>query len=263
MTHSFLVSVGAFALLLLARDLWSTRPRTAIVAAALALACIGNVLFVVTGRTGYVILLALLLYFAATLTRSRRSAIVSALVLTSVLAIAYLGSAAFSTRVQDSVAEMAGWQRGAADATSVGQRIGYYLTTASIVAEHPLTGVGAGGFERAYAAKVDGTAAPATSNPHNDYLMIAAQAGVLPLAALIALYVTLWRDAARFGSKLERDLARGLVLAMTLGGLFNSFLRDHVEGLFFAWATGVMYASARTAARAMPADGAPGRSARV
>jgi O-antigen ligase len=259
-THSFFVSLAAFALLLLARELWGSRPRTALLAGALALACIHNVLLIVTGRTGYVVLMALLLYLATTVGRGRRTAAVSVLVLTALVAFAYLGSTAFSTRIQDAAADLSNWKAGASDATSVGQRIGFYLTTARIVAEHPLTGVGAGGFEQAYAAEVSGTAAPVSSNAHNDYLMIAAQAGLLPLAALIALYVTLWRDAARFGSNLERDLARGLVLAMTIGGLFNSFLRDHAEGLFFAWATGVLYAGTRTASRSR-VDAAPERAA--
>jgi uncharacterized membrane protein YccC len=41
---------------------------------------------------------------------------------------------------------------------------------------------------------------------------------------------------------LERDLARGLVIAIAVGGVFNSLLLDHTEGLLFAWLTAVLYA---------------------
>jgi len=239
-THNFFVSIAAFALLLLAREWRVTRPRAAMFSAALALACIYNVLFVVIGRTGYVVVAALLIYFAFTVSRSRRSASVAVLVITSLLAAAYLGSTAFSARMQDVASDLINWRPGASDETSVGQRIGYYRTTAGLVADHPLTGVGAGAFETEYRAKVSGTAAPATSNPHNDYLMIAAQAGLFALALLIALYVTLWREAKRLASRLERDLLRGVVIAFAIGGLFNSFLLDHAEGLFFAWATATL-----------------------
>jgi uncharacterized membrane protein YccC len=37
-------------------------------------------------------------------------------------------------------------------------------------------------------------------------------------------------------------LARGVVLTVAVGSLFNSLLIDHTEGLFFAWASGLFYA---------------------
>jgi O-antigen ligase len=246
-THNFFVALAAFVLLLLARELRQSQPRSAMLALGLALVCIHNVLFIVIGRTGQIVLAVLLVYFALTVTRSRRGVGIAMLMLTALLASAYVGSNAFSARVQDVVSDLLHWQPGASDETSVGQRIGYYRTTASIVSEHPLTGVGAGGFEAAYAAKVRGTHAPATSNPHNDYLMIAAQAGLAALALLIALFVMLWRDAVRLASTLERDLLRGIALAFAIGGLFNSFLLDHAEGLLFAWSTGMVYGGIRAA----------------
>jgi O-antigen ligase len=244
-THNFLVSIAAFVLLLIARELRVSAPRAALVSVVLAVACMCNVLFVVIGRTGYVVLGALLVYFAVTVTRDRRSAFVAALVLTALFASAYLGSSAFSYRIQDVASDLLHWKPGAGDETSVGQRIGYYRTTTQIIVEHPLTGVGAGGFEQAYADKVRGTEAPPTTNPHNDYLMIAAQAGLPAAALLLALYLLMWRDASRLGSRLERDLLRGLVIAVALGGLFNSLLLDHAEGLLFAWAAGVLCSGAR------------------
>lgn len=241
-THNILVSFGAFASLSIARELRHKRPGAAAVMLGLALACIFNVLFVVIGRTGYVVLGALLLYFSFTVARSRRRALVAALVMTTLFASAYLGSQYFGDRMQDIASDLTQWKPGENDETSVGQRIGYYGTTLEIIREHPLTGVGAGGFAQAFAAKVRGTPARATTNPHNDYLMIAAQAGLPALALLIALYVVIWREAPRLASTLERDLARGLVLTLAIGGLFNTLLMDHVEGLFFAWATGLLFA---------------------
>ena len=37
-------------------------------------------------------------------------------------------------------------------------------------------------------------------------------------------------------------LARGLLITIAVGCLLNSLLMDHVEGLFFAWATGLLFA---------------------
>ncbi|HYH41260.1 MAG TPA: lipopolysaccharide kinase InaA family protein, partial [Burkholderiales bacterium] len=161
----------------------------------------------------------------------------------ALFASAYLGSQSFLTRVQDIASDLRTWQRGAHDETSVGVRIGYYLTSLEIIADHPLTGTGVGGFAPAYAEKIRGTAAPATVNPHNDYLMFAVQAGLPAAALVLAFYLFLWRDARKLGSRLERDLMRGFVITFALGGLFNSLLMDHVEGLLLAWATGLLFAS--------------------
>lgn len=246
-THNLLVSLGAFLLLLLARELRTSSPRAALLALGLALACIYNVLFIVIGRTGWIVLAALLVYFALTVVRSRRGALVAVLALTALFASAYLGSGSFSTRLQDIASDLTRWKPGAEDGTSVGQRIGYYRTTLEIIREHPFAGVGAGGYARAYEEKVRDTAAPATVNPHNDYLMLAAQAGLGAFLLLIALYVVAWRDARTLRTPLERDLVRGLVLAMAIAGVFNSALMDHVEGLLFAWGIGVLYAGAKDA----------------
>jgi len=241
-THNLLVSLGAFASLLIARELRRERPAAAAVMLALALACIFNVLFIVIGRTGYVVLAALLVYFSCTIARSRRTALVAVLVMTTLFASAYLGSQYFGDRMQDIASDLTQWKPGEKDETSVGQRIGYHRTTLEIIREHPLSGVGTGGFSQAFADKVRGTPARATTNPHNDYLMIAAQAGLPALALLIALYVVIWREAPRLASTLERDLVRGLLLTIAIGGLFNTLLMDHVEGLLFAWATGLLFA---------------------
>ena len=246
-THSVLVALAGYTFLLVARDLRGKSASVSLLALALALVCIHNVLFIVIGRTGYVVIAALLAYFAWTITDTRRGILVAGMLLMGLFASAYLGSAAFSTRVQDVAADVTAWMPGGQDETSVGQRIGYYRTTLQIVREHPLTGVGAGGFASTYAEKVRGTRAPVTANPHSDYLMIAAQAGVGALALLLAMYIVAWFDTRLLRTPFERDLARGLVLAIAIAGAFNTALMDHVEGLLFAWGLGVLYAGARGA----------------
>jgi O-antigen ligase len=247
-THNILVSLGAFMFLLLARE--TPRPRMRVACMAMAAICAHNVLFIVIGRTGYVVLAVLLTYFILNAIVDRRHVLMAFLALTALFASAYVGSDHFSARMQDIVSDLTQWRPEAGDKTSVGQRIGYYRTTLQIIAEHPITGVGSGGFARAYAEKVKGTDAQATVNPHNDYLMLAAQAGLPALLLLLALYVLLWREAPRLATRLERDALRGLVLTIAIAGLFNSALMDHVEGLLFAWGAAVALASRRPAVEA-------------
>jgi O-antigen ligase len=121
------------------------------------------------------------------------------------------------------------------------QRLDFYRASLAIVQEHPLLGVGTGGFTRAYADKTRGTDAFQTRNPHNEYLHMAVQLGLAGLATLLYLFWQHWRESARLASPLECHLARGLVLAIATGCLFNSLLLDHTEGLLYAWLTGMLF----------------------
>lgn len=239
-THGLMISLAAFACLLLAREVTTTAARAPLI--GLAVLCIHNVLFISWGRTAYVVLAVLLAYFIVSTLRGWRSIAVAALVVMGILSAAYFGSASFSERVQEVARDATRWEPGTADKTSTGQRMGYYRTTLQIIGEHPFTGVGTGGFPQAYAEKVRGTEAPATGNPHNEYLMIGAQLGIPGIVLLLLLYGSIWFTAPRLGSRLERDLARGLAVAMAINSLFNSVLMDHTEGMLFAWAVALLYA---------------------
>ena len=239
-THGILVSLGAFICLLLAREARTTAMRAPLI--GLAILCAHNVLFIVVGRTGYVVLAALIAYFFVSAMRGWRGLAVSLVLVAAVFTAAYYGSGNFRERTDAIASDVTQWKPGAGDATSVGQRLGYYLTGVQIIAEHPLTGVGTGGFAQAYAEKVRGTEAVATTNPHNDYIMIGAQIGLPGVMLLLLLYGVVWHTARNLASRFERDLARGIVITMAIAGLFNSVLLDHTEGLLFAWATALLYA---------------------
>ena len=81
----------------------------------------------------------------------------------------------------------------------------------------------------------------ATQNPHNEYLLITAQIGLLGLTLLLWLFIVQWRSAQQLPMPMETGLARGLVLTIAIGCLFNSLLLDHSEGLFYAWLSGLLY----------------------
>lgn len=240
-THGIFVAFGAFVFLLLARDAKTTATRAPLI--GLAILCAHNVLVMVIGRTGYLVLGILLAYLVVTATRSWKSGALAFVVAAGLFAGAYQVSGNLQERIASGMSDLAQWTPGAADKTSVGQRMEYALTTSRIIRDHPLGGVGTGGFAAAY--REASRSSLVTSNPHNDYLMIGAQVGLAGIALLVALYALLWRDASKLGSRFERDLLRGLVLTMAAGGLFNSLLLDHAEGLWFAWMTALAYALGR------------------
>lgn len=242
-THNLLMAIAAF--LAADRALRAGRRGWRIVYAAGAALAACNV-FMVQGRSGYLVFAVLALYLAFAHWRWR--GLGAALVAGSLMVvISYLAYAPLFDRGADAAVELRDWQAGRANDTSTGFRMNYYKTTIAIVRDHPLLGVGTGGFVHAYRGKIAGTGLPETSNPHNQYLLTAAQLGVLGLLALVALFVVMWRQAGALEPP-TRVAARGLVLAIAVGSLLNSFLIDHTEGLLFAWMAGVLFAPQRPAA---------------
>lgn len=214
-------------------------PRWRWLAAGFALLAAGGVL-IILGRTGYVTLAVVGAYLF--LHRFRwygLAAGLAALVAAGVL-LSQMPNSPLVARFQVGLKEMRNWQYGRPDESSMGLRMQFAATSLRIIADHPLLGVGTGGFEHAYREKISVTEARVSNNPHNQYLLSTVQLGLPGLLALLAVFVVAWRAAARLEPP-YLVLARGFLLAFAAGNLFNSFLLDHAEGLFFAWLLGVLF----------------------
>jgi len=238
-THGVLMALAAF--LAADRAIRASKPVWRVLYGTGAALAAFNVLFMVQGRTGYLILGVLGLYFGLAHWRWRGAAFIAGAAV-AVLIAAHLANAPLFGRMALVGNEMQEWDAGRADATSTGLRMNYYKTTVALIREHPWLGLGTRGFISAYREKVRGTSLPETHNPHNQYLLTAAQLGLVGLVALLAMFMVMWRQAARLQPAV-RTAARGLVLTIAVGCLLNSFLIDHVEGLLFAWMAGVLFAA--------------------
>jgi O-antigen ligase len=238
LTHGILVAFGAFLFAVLGLHAPLGRVRT--LWFVLAAAAAGNALFVVPGRTGYVVLAALALYFGYVWRRVAGLALV-ALAGAVVVGVGYAASSTLQGRVAETEREAREWQPGVAARTSVGYRLEFYNNTLQIIRDRPLLGAGTGGFPGAYKQQVAGTGMAPAGHPHNEYLHLMAQLGIPGLVALLALFWVPWRIAPRLPLAYEGILARGIVLTIAVGCVFNSLLLDHTEGLFFAWGLGVLF----------------------
>ena len=238
-THNLLMALGAFLFARLALAAGTRRLR--LIWATLALLAIANATLVVQGATGYLVLGALALYLGYAM--RGRQGLAWAIGAGAALAIALvLVPGPFQQRVAQIRSEISQWQPGIPNASSsVGTRLEFYRLTFGIVRDRPLLGSGTGSFPKAYADATRNRAALPSRNPHNEYLLIMVQLGLVGLVALLHLFWTNWRLAPRLASPLEHHLARGLILTMAVGCLFNSWLLDHTEGLLYAWLTGLLF----------------------
>ena len=122
--------------------------------------------------------------------------------------------------------------------TTTGQRIEFYRNSLALFAEAPVLGHGTGRFGEKYAEHVAGTKQVVTTNPHNEYLMVGVQSGLVGMGILVALFWALWRCAAGWEG-MDRWLAQGMVVWLAVGCCFNSFILDSREGMLFALLAGV------------------------
>jgi len=250
-THGILMAFGAYLFTLF--GLQASQPGRRAVWYGLALLALGNVLFMIQGRTGYVVLALLALYLGY-VWRGLAGLAIAALCTSAVIAIAFILPGALHDRTELAVREFQQTQPGVATQTSVGRRIEFYRNSLAIIRDHPLLGVGTGGFPYAYEKQVAGTAMAPTRNPHNEYLHLTLQLGIVGLMALFVLFWVPWQTAPRLPTWHEQHLARGLVLTIAAGCLFNSLLIDHAERLLFAWGLGVLFAGLQSPSTPLPSD---------
>ena len=199
-----------------------------------------NVLVMVQGRIGYLILGTLALYagYCWKGWRGLWATFVAASVLGGVLAVVPNPA---RDRVLLVIEEARAWHPGKPYPASTAYRLAFYRNSLAIMAKHPMLGVGTGGYPKAYADQTRGTGLEPSRNPHNEYLLIGVQTGLIGLALLLNLFWQHWRLAPRLATPFETHLSRGLLLTFVVGCLFNSLLLDHTEGLLFAWMTGLLY----------------------
>ena len=233
---SFLLAMAAyFALVLFLDTATERRMRWGYVAG-----CVASVflLFSIGGRSGYFIFCLLLMWLLWN--RWRWRGIVSAVgIVGLLLAAAYLFSPAFNARLQESIHDMRVYQAGQNN-TSLGLRTEFAKNSVQLIKAHPIFGSGTGSFAAQYAS-LGLPSYMETRNPHNQYMHVFVQWGVVGFTLLLWLFYAQWRDS-RFLSPSSRLIAQGVLLAIMVGSLANSWLLDTTEGHFYVYFMALLFA---------------------
>jgi O-antigen ligase len=252
-THGILMALAALLFALYARDAGRMAIRVAwAIASGLA---VFNVLFMVQGRSGYLMLAALLVLVLIARWRWR-GGLAALLVVLAGSAVVYQASAPLRMRVDLALSEYRQWDRQvpARIESSIGLRLEFIDVSLSLVRERPWLGYGVGSFPWAYREKVAGSGRVATANPHNEMLLLAVQGGLPAVALFLFLMTRLLACATRLPTPRERLMAAALTIWLFIGGLPNALLIDHTESLVFAVLSAVLFAGAASAG-ATPAGG--------
>lgn len=231
--------------LMLARQELDQRLRLGLLVATVLL--VGNVLLVTTGRSGYLALLvcAACLAVAEILARgfNRKSLAGAGLSLVAVvMALALLPGP--RTQIAQAVHEMTHYQESQVE-TRAGQRVIFWKNTLGVIAQSPIIGHGTGAFGTAYGKYVagkQGLEAMPSSDPHNQYLKIAAEHGLLGLLVFLSILAMALRQKI---APPWRFLGLATMAAWCATSMANSHFSTFTEGTFIYVWLGVMLAQAR------------------
>lgn len=243
LTHNILMAFAAFLFAWLACGAVSRNAK--LVWVALVVLTVVNITLIVEGATGYILLITLVLLFGWQRWRLRGAVIAVAATLTAVMLLSVVPGP-FQTRVNEIIFDLKKEGADRPASTSTGYRMEFYRNTLALIQKNPVFGTGTGSFPAVYARQVAGSGSVASKNPHNEFMLITVQTGVIGLAAFLWLLWQQWRLAPQLPTPMERGLAQGLVLMMVMICMLNSALLDHTEGLLYAWLTALLYAGLKS-----------------
>lgn len=181
------------------------------------------------GRTGVLIFAALACVWGWRYLKWK-GMLLGVLTFSSLLVGAYIFSENIRERVAYSQQEIV--QLGEVDFSVFGtSRAEYYSKTLHLLPEVLPLGGGSGSFATDM-AKAHLPLDVNFENPHNEYLLILYEQGVLGFVLLVLFFALAW-SFSNSASESVKWLVRALVVTMTVGCFFNSLLLDNVEAHFY------------------------------
>lgn len=204
-----------------------------------------NILTITHGRSGYVItficLISFLIYQTKNLSLEKRSLIliVSILMITSLFATAEKSR----SRILEGVHEIT-QPRSFGDPGSIGVRLYWWKHSAEMIQKNPIFGIGTGAFATGLDKEIQdltGPAATKTNDPHNQFLKILVEQGVIGFLALLAVIFSAF--ISKNISQPYRMIGLTVLIGWCVTSLANSHFSTFHEGHFIWFWLGAMLAS--------------------
>lgn len=210
-----------------------------------ALASLCNVFFILNGRSGHVVAIALLsISIMWELPKRYRAAVV--LMPFLLVLVLFFSSTKVRDRLTQVQTDLQSYSSQALPTTSSGVRLDLWRRAIEGIAQHPFAGTGAGSWntlsnrlqreQRPNDSTVDGYA-----NPHQEYLLWGVQLGIPGILMLCALMLSVLRDSKRMEQPYARA-TQSVLLTLAIACLFNSSIYDALIGDFFCVLLGLLLA---------------------
>lgn len=216
------------------------------------LAGLSAVVFYLQSRTAMLVLPIVLMGLVLHRYRSVRSWLLAISVVLTLAAGAYLGSDNVSGRIDEGVHSLLVDAKNGTPTSSWGLRYHFYKFSLQQAADHPFLGAGPGTWRTHWAEREGISFSQSTSNPHNDYLLFAAESGWPAMLLLFLVYLKFlsasFRQRCVWGS-----LGFAVALVATLTTVVNAGMRDAVFGLSLVWLMVVANSASRNPAPTLAA----------
>ncbi|WP_288106567.1 O-antigen ligase family protein [Limnobacter sp.] len=233
-TQNFFMVIAIFYWLQAALDLKDTKPAWSVVYGLVVVFALINVFGMVQGRTGWIVFAVIPVVFFAR--RMGLKGLIAGLVFSvAVLALSYLLVGNVHERVDKGVSEVLALYHGGQTDTSMGERYTYMLAGWSAFLDAPWIGHGVGGVVKAVSAFSLQRGVEPFANPHNQFLLILIQSGLVGLFAYLLLLGLQFRQAIQ--SKIGARYIVPLMGMYVIGNALNSFHYDFAESMLFIYMT--------------------------
>ena len=210
------------------------------------------VIFISTGTTGQVLLIALITLFLFQVLNKKW--IVIFMLLSSILVLSSVSNIDKVRKVHPNIEKTViklvdkYYQfNGESTTENVYYRPQRYINSIKLIASDPWFGTGTGSYYAAYKSKLPEIANlhrnTTKRNPHNEYLSIGVQVGLLGIALLIYLFYAQFKMTRTIHSAEFRHISQGFVALMIIGCFANSMIMDSGESHFFAYFTALLFSS--------------------
>lgn len=217
-----------------------------IVAAITALLAFVVSVFLTYGRTGYLCVGVCLVMATVFFLFEKRRKISTVFFIISVVAlVAGMSSSHVQTRWENAQSDITQFEQGNKE-SSMGLRFYFWQTSLKTIKDNPIIGVGCGAIEPTSCRYAVGSPNKDGScfsfpNPHEDYLFILAQYGIVGFLLWVAFFVAFIRKSMRFSLK-DKWTLWGVTALYLAGSFFNTFSRDITECTTFVLLVAVLLA---------------------
>ena len=238
--HNILLSFAMY--LMLVKSL-SNKSKMKWVWLALAGLTFFNIMYLVTGRTGQIIALSLIIFFMFKRLGLKALLFFAGLGMILFVFKAYIPNPLMPERLRDTKDEVVNFSE--KNPTSAGLRFEMYKNTLKLIQKSPLLGYGTGALKQEYAkfSETHDTVLKDIPNPHNQYLLTFFELGLIGFLFLLNVYYQIWRHSNDkfFKKNHNNEVIQALLITFMIGSLFNSLLLDATEGKFFCVLVGLLF----------------------
>ena len=204
-------------------------------------------MFITGGRTGQIMffLVIIILCFHTFRYSFYKSLFSSILVSSLIFFAAYNSSDLFKTRTDEGIYSIKNFNLSGSDTygKSTMQRVVWVINGIHIFAENPIIGVGTGDLRREMwlAHQELSPEVKSTDNPHNMYVMVLVQFGIIGFISLLYIFYTQIKFSITNKDALLEKLGFTLPVLFIVANLAESYLSVHTTSLFYSIFSAIIY----------------------